>query len=118
MSNRLATVRERIEDVRKHTPPLATRKARRGYISKDDFAVLLGISRSRIYAWTRDTNPQYPEEESRQKLADVSEGRYSPDDFLPDEGEDEQLDQRIAALERQVERLERHIFGQGVSRAR
>lgn len=112
-----ATVRERIEDLRKRTPPPEGRKARRHYASKDDFAAILGIGRSRIYAWTRTDDPEYPDEISREKLAALSDGRYRPSDFVPGENEAGSLSRRIDALQKQVERLERHIFGQDAAQA-
>lgn len=112
------TVAERIEDIRKRTPPPEGRLARHDYISKDDFADLIGISRSRIYAWTRHENPEFPDEDSRERLAKVSGGRYEPDDFVPDDREGGRLARRIAALERTVDILERHIFGEGGAQAR
>jgi hypothetical protein len=110
------TVGDRIEAIRRTTPPPAGRKSRLGYISKEDFADLVGCGRSRIFAWTRTQWPQYPEERFRERLADLSRGRYQPDDFAsPDDSAvrraEQRLEPRVAALEEQMERLERHILG-------
>ncbi len=76
------TPADRIEDVRRMTPsPRA--HGRLGHISKEDFAELIGVSRSRIFAWTRADNPEYPEERHRVRLAELSGGRYVPEDFAP-----------------------------------
>lgn len=76
-----ATPGERIEAVRQATPPPPGRRSRLGYISKDDFAKLIGCSRTRVIAWTRDEDPNYPEERYRIRLAALSNGRFTPDDF-------------------------------------
>lgn len=108
---------ERIEDVRKLTPPPPGRQARRGYASKEDFAAIVGVSRSRIYAWTRATSPGYPEERYQERLAELSGGRYEPGDFgrpgvqraLPEgvEAEVLRLARDVRRLTRRVQALER-----------
>jgi DNA-binding transcriptional regulator YiaG len=110
-------VAARIEDVRKRTPPPKGRRARKNSISKDDFAELLGVSRSRVYAWTRDKDPAYPEEPARKALARLSGGRYQPADFeRPRVMATGSLELRVAALEKVVGTLERRIFGEDVAR--
>lgn len=84
MSERAATSvtpAERIELVRQSIAPPEGRRSRLGYISKDDFAALIGCSRTRVIAWTNAENPDYPEERYRVRLAELSGGRFMPDDF-------------------------------------
>lgn len=95
------------------TPPPKGRRSRQGYISKDDFAKLLGVGRAAVYNWTRKKDPSYPDEAARKALARVSGGRYEPEDFArPRDPGTESLELRVAALERVVGSLERHIFGE------
>lgn len=103
MSRKPETVRARIEDMRKRTAPPENRQSRQGYASKEDFAVIVGVSRSRMFAWTRENDPEYPDERSCELLAAVSDGRYQPSDFLPS-GEESTLATRLARLEAEAVR--------------
>lgn len=106
-------MRDRIEEIRKATPPPKGRKARNPYASKDDFADLLGVSRSRVIAWTHPDNPAYPDAKGREALARLSHGRYQPSDFAPPtQPERGSLARRVSAIEAAVATIERHIFGE------
>lgn len=73
------TVADRIRAVIRSLPPKDGRRARIDHISIDDFAELLGAKRSRVITWTKGRG--YPNEQYQQRLADLSAGRYTPDDF-------------------------------------
>lgn len=81
MSEAGDTPADRIEALRRSLPPKEGRRSRLGYPSKDDLAEMLGASRGRMIAWT--TGEGYPEPRYRIKLAELSKGRYSPEDFAP-----------------------------------
>lgn len=98
------TVAERIEVVRKATPPPEGRRTRKPYISKDDLAELVGCSRSRMYAWTRKEQPGYPEPQWQERLAELSGGRFQPADFSK-AGEAAAQKDRLEELEDEVARL-------------
>jgi hypothetical protein len=93
------TVADRIEAIRRTIPPAPGRRSRLGYISKDDFAELIGTGRTRVIAWT--TGQAYPEARYRERLAELSKGRWLPADFARDAAPTD----RLAALEAEVERL-------------
>lgn len=108
---RPATVKDRIEDVWKRTPPPKGRKARKAHASKDDFAAILGVGRNAVYTWTRTKNPAYPDEKGRAALAKASRGRYRPEDFeRPSEPEMGSLELRMARVEQALEALERKLM--------
>lgn len=84
VSLRKTTVAEKIEELIRQTPPLEGRNSRLGHISKEDFAVVLGVSKSALFNWLDGAEP---DPSNRERLAAASGGRYSPEDFAtgPDE---------------------------------
>lgn len=70
---------ERILAVRKMLPPKPGRRTRLGYLSGDDLADLLGVSRTRIPVW--ENGRGHPDPPQRERLAELSGGRFSPEDF-------------------------------------
>ena len=114
------TPADRIEDLRRHLPPKEGRRSRIGHLSKDDFAELVGASRGRVIAWT--TGVAYPEPRYRVRLAELSEGRYQPDDFAPPNHTARQaelgaavdrMERILEALADRVESLERQAAREG-----
>ena len=106
------TVAGKIEALRRTIPPPAGRQSRRDYISKDDLAELLEVSRSAVIRWTNGQG--YPDERNRVRLAELSGGRYRPEDFQPASRTVEEmgsLERRMAAVERAVAAIERQLFG-------
>jgi transcriptional regulator with XRE-family HTH domain len=109
------SVADRIENVRQTIPPPKGRAARNPYISMEDFAEVLDVSRATIFRWYRGEGI---DEQNRQKLAGLSQGRYTPDDFMqpPREAlleetrrlraENQELRHRIAELEQAAKREE------------
>lgn len=112
----LRTPAERIEAIRKTIPPPPGRRARNAYISKDDFATLIGAGRSTVISWT--TGKSFPNPHYQEVLAEMSQRRFEPADFADPNGVSHaerraarRLEPRLDALEEQVARLAHHIFG-------
>lgn len=109
MSSADETIADRIENVRRAIPPKQGVRARVPYASVDYFAELLGTNRQRINDWiNKGTEPQ---PRYRQKLAELSKGRYTPDDFAEAQGGGG-ISRRLAELEVQMASvLERQDLG-------
>lgn len=100
VSRRDGTNEERIEAIQRMLPPGPGVNSRTGYASLDRLAELLGTNRSHLIQWKKGTQPS---RRHREKLAELSGGRYSPDDFArPRPGSRREL----AALEDRVRALE------------
>lgn len=116
---KVETPAQRIEAIRRSLPPAEGRRSRLGYLSKDDFADLLGAGRSTVINWT--TGKAFPEERYRIELARLSGGQYAPEDFenpqSPGLGKGS-LERRLKAVEATVVRLERHLFGSDAAQGR
>jgi transcriptional regulator with XRE-family HTH domain len=60
-------------------PPKQGRNSRLGHISIEDFAALVGTTKQRVIDWRKGN--AYPDSRNRVRLAEVSGGVYTPDDF-------------------------------------
>lgn len=77
------SVADRIRAVRESLPPKEGRQSRKGHVSQEDFAPLVGVSRGRIIAW--EGGDAYPEPENAERLAELSGGLYTSADFTRSE---------------------------------
>jgi hypothetical protein len=79
VSEREETNEDRINAIQRLLPPAAGVKTRLGYASLDELARLVGTNRSHVIAWKKGTEPS---RKHREKLAELSGGRYQADDFI------------------------------------
>lgn len=78
MSAREETNADRIDANQRMLPPAKKVRSRLGYASLDELARLVGTNRSHIIQWKKGTEPS---RQHRYRLAELSGGRYQPDDF-------------------------------------
>lgn len=100
VSRRDGTNKERIEEIQRLLPPAAGVRSRTGYASLDELAALLGTNRSHVIQWKKGSEPS---RRHRERLAELSGGRYSPDDFVRRRPGSRR---ELAALEDRVRALE------------
>lgn len=91
------TIAERIDAVQRGLPPKDGVRTRTGYASLDYFAELLGTNRQRIIDWK---NGGEPDLRYRERLAELSKGQFTPDDFARPRAARAELEARVAELER------------------
>lgn len=97
------TVAERVKKIRKSLAPRPGVKSRSGYADMDYFAELVGApDRQRVIAWEKGGEPQAP---YRLRLAELSEGVYSPEDFRIHFSQAE-LVRRLEDVERRLAEIE------------
>lgn len=95
------TAAERINALIKALPPKEGRRSRLGHISIEDFAELLGTTKQRVIDWR--SGDAFPDGKNRERLAEVSAGRYRADDFRgPVTAGKVETAARLAALEEEV----------------
>lgn len=100
------TSADRVRKLRKSLPPdPALKKPKLTYASQDYFAKLVGApegaqGRQRVIAWERDGAE--PELRYRERMAELSGGVYTPDDFATTRSTRASLEARVTELERAV----------------
>lgn len=107
------TVAQRVSALIAALPPKPGRKSRLGHISIEDFAELLGTTKARVIEWRK--GDAYPDEKNRERLAAVSGGRYTADDFKGPSATENQdrltgLEARIDAAEGRLNAIDQYLL--------
>lgn len=114
-----ATPAGRIVALQKSLPPAEGRRSRLGYISLKDLGERIGAGEKTVLRWTKsDTapKPQYPSKAYRERLAELSEGRWTATDFGPPRSDAAERARTAKALDHleelgaRVDHLERRML--------
>lgn len=94
-------VPNRVLELRKSLPRPAerTKKSSEDYPTQEEFGALVGVDRFRVLAWESGSTPNVS---YRAKLAEISGGRFAPDDFKATGASAAEVRRRLSRVERRL----------------